>query len=611
MKSDYKKIQDYGIIGNLETCALIGIDGSVDWLCMPYLESPAVFCALLDIEKGGSFSIGPAQKFSSFQSYIRHTNVLQTSFVTASGEAVITDFMKAEKKASEDPLRAIFRRVVCTRGEIELAVVFRPRFDYGRLLPAYTRTEKGIRASGKEESLFLASPVDLVADDYGAKGRKRLKQNDTLWFILFYGQPLSLSDKECEAFLTGEIRYWRSWTNRGRNAGFAVEDRWNEYALRSGLVLKLLANRRTGAIAAAPTTSLPEEIGGSRNWDYRYAWLRDSSMTVQALFHMGHEEEARNFRLWMIGIAHNTKGDPGRIKIMYPLYSDADVKESVLKHLQGYKNSAPVRIGNAASGQRQLDIYGELVNAIYETTRYGEEISKETWQVVREIVEYVSSVWQEKDSGIWEARSGPRHYVYSKVMCWVALDRAIKISELKGLEAPLEQWKKTQEIIKQTVLERGFNKKRKAFVQSFDSQSLDATSLLIPLMGFLSPDDPRVHSTIEAVKKELMTKNGLVFRYKEQDGLSGQEGHFVMCSFWLIKALVVSGRINEAKSIFERVLEFISPLGLFSEEIDSETGLLIGNFPQAFSHIGLINCTLYIGIAEGRKHKGPKPVGFR
>ena len=609
MKTHFKDLEDYGIIGNLETCALIGRDGSIDWLCFPHLESASIFAALLDGERGGHFRIKPIKKYESVQAYIENTNILQTTFTTPLGIAVVTDFMKPEGRKDNHYAREVFRKVECIKGEVELEINFSPCFEYAKVSPRFELTESGIIAQTRKENLFLQSSAPLEIQEKLAQGITTLTEGKTEWFVLEYNHCIPLSYRDCERALSDVKRFWHQWVRKSMHSLCVIEEHWHSLVIRSGLVLKLLANPETGAIAAAPTTSLPEKIGGVRNWDYRYAWIRDSSLTAQALFHIGHSKESKDFRRWMRGIVNEVK-DPSRIGIMYGLQKEADFEEQILENLSGYKNSSPVRIGNGAAKQKQLDIYGELLNAVYDTTRHGEEIPHKNWKIIERIVDYVCSVWEEKDSGIWEVRGGDRHFVYSKLMCWVALDRAIKVSGLKGFNAPLGRWEKTRDIIKQAILERGYNTALKSFVQSFGSETLDATSLLIPLMDFLPCDDPRVQSTIEATLKRLVTTNGLVYRYEADDGLPGTEGCFVLCSFWLVKALALSGRVEEAEEIFLKVLKYISPLGLLAEEIDPENGTQLGNFPQAFSHIGLINSALYLGIAKGKKYKGPKPIGI-
>jgi len=442
-----------------------------------------------------------------------------------------------------------------------------------------------------------------------------MRKDMEIWFVLQYNQqehcspPEYLLDYDDFNKKLNDLQdYWQNWTYKCHKI-CVLEDIWHDIIARSGLVLKLLANPESGAIAAAATTSLPECIGGVRNWDYRYAWIRDSAYTIQALFHLEHVQESKDYMRWINSIIKQDT-HPSDIRIMYPLHKDEVIEEQMLEYLSGYKQSSPVRVGNAAVNQKQLDIYGEIINAIYDTTRYGKDISDKTWEFIKKFVDYICEVWNTKDRGIWEVRGEPRHYVHSKLMCWVAVNQGIEIAKFKDTEAA-SHWMKTEKEIKKTILKKGFNKELNSFVQSFDSDAIDATTLLIPRMGLLPYDDPRVQGTIEAVMQNLMTEKGLVYRYKNEDGLPGDEGCFLLCSFWLVDSLSLSGRLDEAISIFVNVLQLMSPLGLLAEEIDPETGKLLGNFPQAFSHIGLVNSALYIGIARGRKHKGPKPQGFK
>ncbi len=605
---NFKHLEDYGIIGNMETCAIIGKDGSIDWLCLPSLGSPSVFAALLDVERGGHFWIRPQTKYHSVQSYMGDTNILQTAFTTPLGDVVISDFMPVKGMQGIPSISAIFRKVECLKGMVKMAVNFRARFNYAGAIPEIEPAESGLIARCQDEFLFFQSPAPLFLHDGEANGSVTMKTGDSLWFALQYNHINPLKNKDYEKLLTGVKNYWHDWSGTSDRETCVIEEPWYYLAVRSALVLKLLSNSDTGAIAAAATTSLPEKIGGTRNWDYRYSWVRDASFTDQAFFHLGHEDEARSFRNWVVRIAEEA-GEPSNIKTLYPLRGGGGLEEQVLDHLSGYENSKPVRIGNAASQQRQLDIYGEMLNAVYDTSRHGEEVSEERWDVFRKIVDYVCTAWRREDSGIWEMRGKPRHFVYSKLMCWVAIDRGIRIGVEKHFDAPLEDWRKTREEIKKEILEKGFSKKLDSFVQSFGSENVDATGLLIAPMGLLPHNDPKVIGTIDAVMKRLMTKNGLVYRYEESDGLPEEEGCFLLCSFWLIKALVLSERIEEAEKIFSSILGCVSPLGLLSEEVEAETGRLIGNFPQAFSHVGLINSALYLGIAKGRKHEGPKLLG--
>ncbi len=611
MEHVFKDIEDYGIVGNLETCGLIGRDGSVDWLCFPYLESPAQFAALLDTQGGGQFSLRPVTKYKSIQVYEDDTNILKTTFTTPLGIVSITDFMPVDKRGHHQYRRALFRKISWEKGTVELGVHFKPRWSYGAFPPKWTALEQGLKAAepGSDHFIFLQISVKLELNEQQAEGIIQGKAGDQAWTIMSYNDDHPLDPQRCAEYLQQTKHYWQHWARHTSPSLSMVNAPWQELVIRSGLVLKLLANPDNGAIAAAATTSLPERIGGLRNWDYRYAWIRDSAFTVQALFHLGHEEEARAFRRWIKGVLQQAK-DPEHLKIMYGLHGEADLEEKVLQHLSGYKDSSPVRIGNAAADQHQHDIFGELINALYETTRYGETLNQRDWEKIRDLVNYVIQIWKEPDSGIWEMRSGPNHFVYSKLMCWVALDRGIKMAQAKSFQAPLAEWKKVAAEIKESILSRGFNPELNSFVQSFDSEILDATNLLIPFVNFLPPTDERVLGTIEAVKKHLLVGHGLVLRYQSADGLPGQEGSFLLCSFWLVKALSLVGKIDEAEHLFKQVLSYISSLGLLSEEVDGATRKLIGNFPQAFSHIGLINSALYLGIAKGQKHHGPKPVGL-
>ncbi len=605
----YKKLEDYGIIGNLDTCALVAKDGSIDWLCFPHLDSPSVFGCLLDAERGGHFSIRPVTKYDSLQSYARDTNILQTTFSTPLGNAVLTDFMPVKGVEDAGPLSTVFRKVECTKGMVKLAVSIRPRFNYAAAVPDAESSESGLLFRLGDEYLFFQSPAPMFVHDGGADGSLTLQEDESLWFTLQYNHNEPLTSKQCDRIVARVKKFWQEWAHTCNRETCVIDDPWHHLAVRSGLVLKLLSNPGNGAIAAAATTSLPEMIGGVRNWDYRYSWIRDASFTNQALFHLGHEKEARDFRNWLIRIAEEA-GDPSRIMTMYPLRGEKNPEETVLEHLSGYEGSRPVRIGNAAAKQKQLDIFGEMLNAVYDTTRHGEEISPERWAVFSDVVDYVRKVWNTKDSGMWEVRGATRHFVYSKLMCWVALDRGIRIAEEKGFDAPLKDWETAREQIKTAILEKGFSRKLDSFVQSFGSENIDSTGLLISPMGLLPHNDPRVLGTIDAVLKRLVAGNGLVQRYEGDDGLPAGEGCFLLCSFWLIKALVLAERAEEAEKIFSSVLGYISPLGLLSEEVEPRSGRLIGNFPQAFSHIGVINSALYLGIARGRKYAGPRPLGM-
>ncbi len=610
MSKTYIPLESYGVIGNLETIALVGDNGSIDWYCFPHIESPSMFGAILDSEKGGYFSIAPDRDFESIPRYLPRTNVLETCFTTSEGEASITDFMpvRGMKGTGENEHRALVRKVEGKKGTLAMKTVFFPAFDYGRKRGDISQVENGLLAVGDGLEMVLRAPVDFDIIEGVAQAEFTLSEDRVLWFVLtekatdFESTPARLQE-----LLGLTIDYWDHWSHTCVKDVCLFEGPWHDQAVRSGLVLKLLTHPQTGSMFAAPTTSLPEEIGGVRNWDYRFAWIRDASFTVQALYNLGHVNEAEEFLGWLRSLEEMNR--PEDIRIMYGVHGERDLEEVVLDHLEGYEGSKPVRTGNAAYRQKQLDIYGELINAVYETSRYGRDLSAGDLKMVAGIADHVCRVWDKPDSGIWEIRSGPRHFTYSKLMCWLALDRGLTMVEAHHFEAPVSYWKKNRDMVREYILEDCFSKKQNSFVQSSGSEVLDATSLLIPVVEFLPCEDPRVQGTIEATLEELTT-DGLVMRYNGEDGLAGGEGAFVLCTFWLVHALALSGRVLKAREIFLNVLEKASPLGLFAEEIEPVSGRQLGNFPQAFSHIGLINAALYMGVAEGRTQKGPDPIGL-
>ncbi|PSP75165.1 glycoside hydrolase family 15 protein [Halobacteriales archaeon QS_3_64_16] len=610
----YKSLEEYGLLGNSETCSLVGTDGSIDWFPVPELASPSVFAALLDAERGGFSAIRPTDEYDSEQSYVPRTNVLETTFETDSGIVTLTDFMPVvgNDRIPDVPARAIYRQVECHSGAVEIEVEFAPRFDYARAETTIGPIEDGVLARSEGESLFLGGSLPLAIEDGEAvaRGTRTLETGESLRFSLQYGTCEPLSSAAFERALSGTIAYWREWARRCTHPSRCVFDSPRyDLVVRSALTLKLLIHHSTGAIAAAPTTSLPEELGGVRNWDYRYSWLRDSALAVQALYRLGNTAEAKRYLSWCLGLAESDLVDlDGPLyRPIYGLRGETELEEEVLDGLEGYRGSSPVRVGNAAREQRQLDVYGELVLAVQETSRHGETLSEGTWPTVRRLIEYVRMVWDEPGSGIWEVRSEPRQFVYSKVMCWVALDRGIALAESQGFDAPIEEWRACREEIRAIVLREGFDPsigEQGSFTRTFEGSGedadLDATSLLLPVVGFLPFEDPRVQGTIDAVLDRLRTEEGLVYRYEADDGVAGGDNPFLLCSFWLVDALALSGRIAEAEAIFESVVEYASPLGLFAEEVDPATGEARGNFPQAFSHIGLINSALYLSEARER-----------
>jgi len=596
----YKKISDYGIIGNLHSVALVGLDGSIDWLCLPHIDSPSVFCALLDDKKGGRFSIAPVDEWDSVARYIPDTNVLTTMFRTRTGTMKITDFMPVPfggEEELEEEQHDFYRLVEITGGKVEVRLVFEPRFDYARATTMLTGHSGGIVAKGNGENIVLSSTHDIEALEDMATAKWSLREGDLVWLHLQYGseERVAIEPGQAERALQETIAFWRNWLNKsetGRNVDLGP---YEEIVKRSALALKLLYYDPTGTIAAAATTSLPEKVGGVRNWDYRYTWVRDTSLTLQVLFNLGHLSETEGYLRWIEGLISRYGAE--KLQIMYGLRGEEDLPEKELSHLDGYKGSKPVRIGNGAAKQKQLDIYGELMDAALKLSDYVGKITSEVWPSLRTICDYVVDHWKDRDSGIWEVRDGPYHFVYSKIMCWVALDRGITIAQRYGFPADLKKWKKTRADIREEVLTRGWNERKKAFVQHYDTDALDASNLLMPIVGFLPHDDPRVISTIEAIRQEL-GQDGFLYRYTAQDGLPGKEGTFLLCTFWLIDNLIALGRHDEAEKLIHRTETLANHVGLFAEEYDFDWAEPLGNFPQAFTHIGYINSVISLCKAK-------------
>ncbi|NDY42289.1 DUF547 domain-containing protein [Dissulfurirhabdus thermomarina] len=598
----YHPIETYGAIGNLHTIALVGPDGSIDWLPAPHLDAPGVFAAILDDEKGGRFRIAPTAPFDTAARYLAGTNILVTAFRTRAGEAELTDFMPVDEDGGGRPPSRLLRRLECTRGEIEVEAFFEPRFDYARAATRVRLEAPGrLAAEGGGGRLDLATPFPMEIEGAGARGRAVLRRGDVLWWGLDYGPgPAPPAPEACERCLEATRNFWRRWLETretGRRPWFGP---WTPLMERSALVLKLLQFRPSGAVAAAATTSLPEEIGGGRNWDYRFTWIRDASLTLQALYELGHLEEMERYFGWIEErFKHRSARD---LRIMYGLRGEEDLREDVLGHLEGYKGSAPVRIGNAAAGQQQMDIYGEILDAALRLSNYAGKIRPDLWPFLRSVCDHVAAHWREPDSGIWEVRGPPAHFVHSKVMCWVAMDRGLTIARRYGFACDRRAWAATRDAIRDEVLRRGWNPARGAFVQRYESDTLDAACLRLPLVGFLPFDDPRVRATVEAVQAELAA-DGLLYRYKGGDGLPGGEGAFLLCTCWLAQCLAGLGRLEEAEETLRRVAALAGPLGLFSEEYDPAWRQALGNYPQAFTHIGLV-----IGVAALRRAQGRAEV---
>ncbi|RKD88058.1 glycoside hydrolase family 15 protein [Halopiger aswanensis] len=617
MPSDaYPPIEHYGVVGNLETCALVGPDGSIDWFPFPHLESPSIFAAILDADRGGRFRIAPTDSVETQRRYVDATNVLETTFRTDGGDVTLTDFLPPADRI-DHPKKVLYRKLACADGGVDLAIEFEPRFEYGRAATTIDRVDDGILADGEDERTLLEFPADAaleIRDGGGAEpsrvtGTLSLEAGDEAWFLLrCTGAEDANTDPD--AALDETVQFWTDWAHDcGPEGDCAFAGPWHDAVVRSELVLKLLTHAESGGIAAAPTTSLPEDIGGVRNWDYRFNWLRDAGFTVQALMNLGTAAEANDYFDWFMDLCQ--VDEPASIQPLYGLHGDSDLEERELEHFEGYRGSSPVRIGNGAADQRQHDTYGELLLAVDEMRRHGRELDADEWDRIRAIVEYVREIWTDPDAGIWEVRGGDRHFVFSKAMCWAALDRGIAIATDGDHDAPAEAWQATRERIRADVLENGYDEDVGAFVQSYGSTALDATGLLLPIVGFLPFEDDRVQGTIEAIDDRLVDDEIFVQRYDGDDGLPGEEGAFVLCSCWLIDALALSGRLEEARTRFETLLSYLNPLGLIAEELDPESGAHLGNFPQAFSHVGIVNSALYLGYARGLETPGPAPMGIR
>ena len=616
-QTPYLPIEDYGAIGNLRTVALVGRNGSIDWCCLPELDRPSVFASLLDHRRGGHFRVAPRGATIGEQRYLEHSNVLETRFETAGGTLTVTDLMPLRGSILGNPQTApeIYRILHCERGEIEVEVEWAPRFDYARAPTRMKQSEAGFQAVGGLERLAIgglpAGSAEIIEDGDGPllRARFRLPAGERRVIVTRYGAGTAAASVEQSAAVLKEtVQAWRDWAHHCMMEDCTFGGPWHPQVIRSGLVLKLLTFPDTGAIAAAPTTSLPEEIGGVRNWDYRFAWIRDAAFTAQALFAIGHRAEALEFLEWSERVAMAKGEQDWGLQIMYDLRGETELPELELEHLEGYRGSRPVRIGNGAAKQKQLDIYGELLNSAYEYMRLGGKLDPQLMAFLARIADQAAAEWREPDYGIWEVRGGPRHFIYSKVMCWVALDRAVCMADRFGLKGRTEVWRRERDAIHRAVLAEGFNDKVGAFVQSFGSTALDAANLMIPIVEFLPFDDPRVQATLDRTLEQL-TENGFVHRYCADDGLPGGEGAFLLCTFWMVHALALSGRREQAREIFEGVAARANHLGLFAEEIDPRTGRFLGNFPQAFSHIGFINSALYLARAEGRRADAPAPIG--
>lgn len=590
----YKPIEDYGVIGDLHTVALVGIDGSIDWCCLPHFDSPSVFAALLDDEKGGFFKIAPLAVTRRKQLYLPDTNVLITRCFSEEGIAEVIDFMPIERRSLEyspPAYHQIVRRVSTIAGHVRFRLECFPAFNYTRDSHSIHCFPQGVSFVSSSTSLGLVSPVPLAIRDTGVVAEFSLARGHSATFYLRQADQgseanLLIPEELGEIAFGKTVNFWKTWVSQCVYRG-----RWREMVQRSALVLKLLTYAPTGAIIAAPTTSLPEEIGGERNWDYRYCWIRDASFTLYALMRLGFDQEAGQFMDWLEERCRELKPDAS-LQPMYSISGRSELKEENFTHLKGYRNSKPVRAGNAAHRQAQLDIYGEVLDSVYLYNKYGAPISYDLWCNLERMLDYVCDNWARPDEGIWEIRGEPRQFVYSKLMSWVALDRGLRLANKRSFPANQERWIKTRDEIYCEIMARGWNERCGAFVQYYGSSRMDASNLLMPLVFFVSPSDPRMIRTLDKIQEQLCL-DSLVHRYtiidgESVDGVSGQEGAFSICSFWLVEALTRAGRLEEARLMFEKMLGYANHVGLFAEEI-GHCGEALGNFPQAFTHLGLIS----------------------
>jgi GH15 family glucan-1,4-alpha-glucosidase len=591
-----RRIEDYGVIGNMLSAALVGFDGSIDWLCLPRFDSPACFAALLGDAGNGRWRIAPTGKVTArSRRYLRDTPILETRFETATGAVTLTDFMPLSD--DEDKIDVV-RIVTGIEGEVELEMELTLRFEYGKAVPWVRRRDYGLSAISGPDAVELHTRLALEGKDMTTFARFTVGKGDSVPLTLSYHRshrpPHFVPDRH--ESLDRTTSWWREWVKRGSFEG--MPDKWRDPVVRSLITLKLLNFAPTGGIIAAPTTSLPEALGGTRNWDYRFCWLRDSALTLYALLNAGYREEAEAWRQWLL---RAVAGHPQQLQIMYGIAGERWLPEFEVEWLPGYEDSRPVRVGNAAADQMQLDVYGELLDTLHAAREAELQPREEAWQLQQVLLGHLEQSWQALDRGIWEVRGEPRAFTHSRMMAWVAFDRAIASAERFGLGGPVNRWKEIRAAIHDDICARGFDADQNSFVQYYGGDALDASLLLMPQVGFLPPDDPRVMGTIAAVERELM-RDGFVLRYsthETDDGLPGEEGAFLACSFWLADAYVMCGRHDDARALFGRLLALCNDLGLLSEQYDPRDKRLVGNFPQGFSHIGLINTAHNLVESQG------------
>lgn len=592
-------IEDYALLSDCRSAALVDRQGSVDWLCMPRFDSPALCAALLGTAEHGQWQLAPRGRvISTRRRYLPGTMVLETELETETGSVRLTDFMPPQTREAD-----LFRLVECTSGNVELESRLTLRFDYGSIRPWKTPLERGIRAIAGPDCVYCISDQRMVIDGDSAVATFQLAAHQQAAFQLTWTQthaPLPLEKNALQA-LQDATQWWLEWSGR-----CTYEGPYREAVLQSLITLKALTYGPTGGIVAAATTSLPEHIGGVRNWDYRYCWLRDSTFTLYALLVGGYTEEARAWRQWLVNAA---AGDPAQLQIMYGVAGERRLTEHVLEWLPGYEGSVPVRIGNAAYSQHQLDVPGEVMETLHLARRYGLDPDEDAWRVQTAVMEFLETQWHLPDEGIWEIRGERQHFTHSKVMAWVAADRAVKDIEMFGMSGDAERWKRLRDTIHAEVCARGYSARRGAFVQAYGSDETDASLLMLPLVGFIEAEDPRMVGTLKFIEQQLL-KDGFVVRYQTKsnvDGLPEGEGAFLLCSFWLADNYALAGKRNKARELFEMLLDLRNDVGLLAEEYDPRAKRMLGNFPQAFSHVGLVNTARNLagrgGPAEDRGHE--------
>jgi GH15 family glucan-1,4-alpha-glucosidase len=599
-------IADHALLSDRHSAALVSTAGSVEWLSFPRFDSPSVFGRLLGAE-AGHWQIQPAGKWHSTRRYLDRTLVLETTFTTDTGTVVLTDLLamgpdNGGHRLGRNVPHLLVRRATCTTGEVELDVSYEPRPEYGLVLPLLSTVDGGVTARGGADWLVLTTPMPIHLGRSSAHGRTTLRAGDTMHFALHRSTleevPARVwSEDELSAQIANTLEAWRSWSALHQS----YDGPWADLVHHSGRVLQGLSFQPSGAIVAAATTSLPEGIGGERNWDYRYSWVRDASFTMEALWVAACPDEADDFFAFLATAAASGIGPDAGLQIMFGIGGEHDLTERELPHLEGWRDSRPVRVGNGAWNQQQIDVYGELLGAAHRLADQLGDIDDDTKRFLVACADTAAGSWQEKDQGIWEVRGDPQHFLYSKVMCWVALDRAISLAGLLEAGDRVEQWKRTRDEIWETVVRDGWSDEAGAFTQYVGSTTLDASNLMMPIVGFLPADDPRMLATIDAIAERLTDDSGLVYRYRAEegvDGLSGEEGTFLLCTFWLAQALAQSGQVERARGVFEKAIAFANDVGLLAEEVEPSSGEMLGNFPQAFSHIGLVNAAWAISEAE-------------